>query len=180
MYYPGASEAEQKQAVVVTVVFFVVVAALAITLGLDVIGPLAVGLGVIFVYGGLQSWYRERRELSTFEPTNGTIRLARVRGSTRKSTRIEYEYTVGGETYVNDKLWPGNPTKHRQGGDWADEFVGRYPEGSRVEIRYDPTDPAESFLEEKRHRWVWATTAVMGLFCILIGVMFWKGWLGPA
>ena len=62
------------------------------------------------------------------------------------SPRIVYEYGVGGQTYQNDKLRPGDRFFSVGSGN-AYDVVDQYPVGSAVIVYYNPANPAESGLE---------------------------------
>ena len=66
--------------------------------------------------------------------------------NTTVSPRIVYEYGVGGQTYQNDKLRPGDRFFSVSSGS-AYDVVDRYPVGSAVIVYYNPANPAESGLE---------------------------------
>jgi hypothetical protein len=63
--------------------------------------------------------------------------------SRNSGARVRYRYTVDGIDYESDrirlveKLWR----------DQRSEIVARYPEGRRVTVAYDPSDPSQAALE---------------------------------
>ncbi len=59
-----------------------------------------------------------------------------------RSVRITYRYPANGKTYNNDVVSYGK-------GFFDNEYtqVGRYPQGSRVDVHYDPGNPARAVLD---------------------------------
>jgi hypothetical protein len=100
-----------------------------------------------------RQWKRSKavQEQSQVWPsTAGIVIKSRVEVSGGESTsvtpRIVYEYGVGGRTYQNDKLRPGDIYLSISSGN-AYDVVDRYPVGLAVEVFYNPANPAESALE---------------------------------
>lgn len=60
---------------------------------------------------------------------------------------VVYEYEVGGQDYRNNRINFGiyGPTSVRS---WVEEAAAQYPVGKRVNVYYDPKNPADSVLEK--------------------------------
>lgn len=89
-------------------------------------------------------------ESRSWSSTAGIVVKSRVEVSGGEHTsvipRIVYEYEVGGQTYQNDKLRPGDIHFAVHSGN-AYDVVDRYPVGSAVVVYYNPSNPARSALE---------------------------------
>lgn len=144
------------------------------------------GIGVALWGASLWVFLRQQRELRRFESTTGEIVTATVGpasppwysrwlassggGATGEhvpdATRtehqhgdvpdVEYEYTVAGESYTSDTIWPAGiePVSDRllSGVDnFARRVVSRYVVGDEVTVYYDPDDPAVAFLRRDRN-----------------------------
>jgi hypothetical protein len=60
--------------------------------------------------------------------------------------RIAYEYNVGGQSYRSQQLSYGAVAGKSDSG-WARGMAARYPEGTSVQVFYNPAKPAEAVLE---------------------------------
>lgn len=85
--------------------------------------------------------------------------------------RITYEYTVAGETYTNDNLYPGPATSGSSDKNEQQKMVQQYPEGETVEAYYDPSDPSHSFLENESRNRQAVATGVIGAGLVLFGLV---------
>jgi hypothetical protein len=63
------------------------------------------------------------------------------------SPKVVYEYVVGGQTYQNDNIRPGDDFMTLGMKGTAYDVVDRYPVGSAVIVYYNPANPAKSTLE---------------------------------
>ena len=89
--------------------------------------------------------------------------------------KIEYEYTVGSETYTGDIICIGgeiNTSFPKR----AEERCQRYPVGSEVNVYYDPLDPETSCLEQKGEGSVLGYAAAAAF--IIFGLLLWSGLVG--
>jgi len=109
---------------------------------------IAFGLGFSLVYAlpFLRS-FRTRR----WPCVTGRIYQARVKASYNITERerhykpdIRYEYQVAGKTYRSHRL--GIYARSGAGYVFATDAMERYPEGSKVNVYYDPADPADAVL----------------------------------
>lgn len=60
---------------------------------------------------------------------------------------IEYEYSVGGQSYIGRDVRPGDSLMKRYGQTESYDIVEKYPAESDVTVYYDPDDPSRSCLE---------------------------------
>jgi hypothetical protein len=121
--------------------------------------------------------YQEGEQANHWPTVMGTILEAKVQSQNTSSDSgiqyvpmIRYQYLVQGRQYVND-TWQkiGNsPTRQE-----AQEIVGRYPQGKRTTVYYDPADPQNSVLvpgNTSETSWVlWLFTYVpVGVFALAL------------
>lgn len=132
----------------------------AAALGLIVLGMVVLAVLAAGDYREYQRLDQARRFAVASEnwpPTTGTVRDASVvtlripRGKTSVTgyrARIEFEYVVAGTAYRGDHLsFCQPPSLEKQA---AETRLTPYPTGTRVEVRYDPTDPTRGVLEPGR------------------------------
>jgi hypothetical protein len=103
-------------------------------------------------------------------------RLARARRSysvTMYVPRIVYAYEVGGHSLEGDNIgWSTSGNRRSV----AEKYVKRYPPGSRVQVFYNPVDPAEATLSPSMGILplvLWAVAGVMAFAAFAVG------WLIP-
>jgi hypothetical protein len=96
-----------------------------------------------------------------------SVRPGAARGGTKYRPDVEYEYSVGGETYIGNRL---NFSGAAGGRGPANEKADAYPEGSRVIVHYNPNSPSDSVLEPG------ATGSSVALLCIGLGMMLLGAW----
>lgn len=147
------------------------------------VGLVLAGFGAVYAHGSFKT-YRITKRRHTFEPVTATIVNAELRerttssgspndpgGSSKKyRAEITYEYTVGGETYENDDLYPGSIESWDRSKDDQQEIVNSYPHGESVEAFYDPSDPAVSFLENESQKGQAVFTGILGGIFLLLGL----------
>jgi len=146
-----------------------------------------VGFGVIVFAWGLfvLKMAVESRHWAT---TEGEVVLSKVyvrsTGHTpghydrRISPRVKYRYTVDEVQYESEGIavggsqtWgidPLDQVLYTVG--YYDKMVGRYPEGRKVTVYYDPRRPQRAALEAGLTAWSFATV-VMGIGAVIGGLM---------
>jgi hypothetical protein len=66
----------------------------------------------------------------------------------RYRAAVEYRYRVDGKEYqANRVFWGGNEGRQNH----MTSVVAAYPVGGRVQVRYDPRNPAEAVLDPTQH-----------------------------
>lgn len=122
-----------------------------------VVGLLVVGSGALLLVRKRRR-RRLRERMDEFEPVQirvlhsevGEKESASVHGSRHLRTihpDVYYEYTVDGERYENDTVFPGGAPL-QETDTIAEAVVGRYDEGATQMGYYDPADPSVAFLEK--------------------------------
>lgn len=115
-------------------------------------------VGAVFL--AFSVWYASEQasRIATWPSTTGTVLSSRVdawrtvTGSPRATGNtvkriplVDRSYTVGGVDYTFDRVTPMENVSF--GSQWAGDIAGRYTPGDSVEVFYNPSDPAESFIE---------------------------------
>ncbi|PSP34139.1 hypothetical protein BRC63_09545 [Halobacteriales archaeon QH_10_70_21] len=59
---------------------------------------------------------------------------------------VTYEYTVDGETYTQDNVFPGGFTRWDGSRSWAENVVDRYEPGQTVTVHYRSGEPSNAYL----------------------------------
>jgi len=77
---------------------------------------------------------------------------------------VTYEYTVDGETYTTDNVFPGGFTRWDGSREWAERIAGQYQRGDRVTVQYRPGEPSNAYLRNDGFPDVWW----VGLLAILV------------
>ncbi len=135
-----------------------------------------IGAGVFFGYMGMRT-YRTSERRHAYQPVEATILNSRLiesssrRGSISYKPDIQYEYTVGGETYKGTRgdLFPGSFAPSGKEQEKQQRMVDKYPEGAVVEAYYDPNDPSTSFLEKKSMKRSAIKTMVASGLVVVVG-----------
>jgi len=59
---------------------------------------------------------------------------------------VEYEYTVDGEQYTEDNVFPGQFDRSKGSRSWAEDIVSQYDPGEEIEVNYRPNNPGEAYV----------------------------------
>lgn len=108
-------------------------------------------LGLIALGAGLWLIWRDRAlglASTTWPTTSGTIKSSevasyRTQGGQQYAAKVTYAYTVGGNSYVGDRLRFGARAGAKEK---AEQDVARYQAGAPVEVHYAPRQPQTSTL----------------------------------
>ena len=88
------------------------------------------------------------------------------RSVVRYAPVVEYAYAVNGHDYRSRQIRPlAVQMGHSQAG--AEKIAARYPEGSEVEVHYDPANPGNAALEKPKAPWF---LLVLALICFGVAV----------
>lgn len=98
--------------------------------------------------------------------TEGTVVRSSVPEPGAASANVLYEYSVAGIQYRGDRIAYGKVVTELS----ARRLVGRYSEGKRVTVYYDPDSPSYSVLEQEASLGI---HVVLALGIAGIGVGFW-------
>jgi hypothetical protein len=148
-----------------------------------VFGLLFGGSGSLLLYGGAAT-LRTTVRRGRFETVPATVvssELDRTEtdvgsgtGTATYQPRIEYEYTVGAETYTGDSVYPGTVTGSDDEGEER-SVVERYEEGDTVTAYHHPEDPSRSFLEDESTLLEGIVTFGLGAALAVVGVVLLAG-----
>ena len=94
--------------------------------------------------------------------------------------KIQYEYTADGQRYQSDQL-----SYSMVGGtsveSWAENIVDKYPQGSSVQVYYNPSKPSEAVIEHSSGGLGSVLVLILGgveLFLIVLIVLGLTGHMG--
>ncbi|GEM_PF-6658156 len=159
-------------------------------------GTLIVGLAfttfaLYISYAIYWSQQQQADAAANFEPVLATILDSKISQTTQRDAatggpvriyqpRIQYEYTVSGDTYQSTRFSYLGPASQSQ--EDVQRIIDRYPPGSRQSAYYNPGNPAEAVLHKGKtsidlksgYFWVPFILVAAGLFVIFVG---WKGWM---
>jgi len=88
---------------------------------------------------------------------------------TRYIPRINYSYSVGGQTYRNDYIWLTS-TQSYSSRNTAEMFLRPYQRGATVPVYYSPADPQRSALLIESGAWPMLILLAVGLGLIGLGI----------
>ena len=138
----------------------------------------AVLAGLLFIYLGHQVGQAHREAMDGAQPMQATVVSTAVEREVDTGPeqgvrvtfypRVSYRYTIDGETFRNDAIWPA--TARGGESDWAEGFIDDYPVGSRVAGWYRPASPQQSFLV-KGLPWLSWMAIGLGAIFLAIGVV---------
>lgn len=130
------------------------------------------GFGLYLAWLGGADWYGGVRS-TTWPTVTGSVlesQVERVPGHGRVApsykAHFQYRYEVAGRAYFGDHASLGRLSLGN-GEDDADAIVRQYPQGSFVQVRYDPARPEVSVLQAG---WTWSAVlrAVLGILVVLV------------
>lgn len=113
----------------------------------------ALGMGVLVLLFFLASWRLARRaadwpRVRGIVLSSGTEKVEKSgkgRSRTLYVPAVEYSYRVNDVDYVSRQMRPGVVVFASEAS--ATKVAARYPKGGNVEVRYEPTNPANAALE---------------------------------
>lgn len=132
---------------------------------LFILGLLLSGVGIAAFSGFV--WFDQRQEVRTFESTDATVLSSEVSGSVGSpEIDITYEYTVDGETYRSSNIYPGAFDVNSN----AESVVADNPEGATVTAHYNPENPSNAFLVERKNTLLLLLLTAFGVLLTAIGL----------
>ena len=147
----------------------------------QLLAAILIVVGAAFIVVGLVSKQRANAA-STWPTIQGTIfKSELIRHVTRNSgivstsyePKVEYQYSVMGQTYTGKRLAFGTMrVKYEQG----EQLMSRYREAAQVPVYYNPAKPEESLLELAAmgsgvYLVIGIIMAVMGLILLVISLL---------
>jgi hypothetical protein len=102
----------------------------------------------------------------------GGIRRGGARFCDFYTAKIEYEYTVGGKTFVGDEIAIASVP---EGFDRriAEAAVAKYPAGAKVTASYNPRDPGSAVIDPTVNVGLWWAGVAFGLAALVAGAVLW-------
>ena len=97
--------------------------------------------------------------------------------STIYEPKIQYEYTAGGQRYQSDQL-SYSMVAGTSFESWAHGIVDKYPEGSSVQVYYNPSKVSEAVLEHTNGGFGGILVLILGAVELLLVVLLVLGLTG--
>jgi hypothetical protein len=146
-----------------------------------------IGVVVILVFLGIfgavgsGTVYEHNRAIQEYEPTEATILETDIivddsDDDTSYEPVVRYEYTVDGETYTSDNVFPGRFTRSKGSRSGATSVTSQYSPGDRVTIQHNPDRPQQSYLRNDGLPDSWWFAIGYAVIAALGGLwLIWKG-----
>lgn len=83
---------------------------------------------------------------------------------------IVYEYTVDGETYTDNNLYPGRFTREKGSRSSAEDILDQYPVGEEFTVQYNPDNPGQAYLRNGGWPSMWWLGVGYGIIAVFGGV----------
>ncbi|MDZ7689156.1 MAG: DUF3592 domain-containing protein [Halobacteriales archaeon] len=93
-------------------------------------------------------------------------------GDESYSPVVTYTYTVEGETYENDNVFPGGFQRWRDSRSWAEGIVAEHDVGTEATVSYNPDDPTRAYIRNDGLPSSW----ILGVAYALVALLG-AGWL---
>lgn len=127
----------------------------------------AIGLGASAILPHVQ-------QTQGAEPVEATILSSETytytdtEGQSNYGVDIAYRYTVDGQTYTSESVFPGED--HGTSASRAEDLVAEYQPDTTVTAYVDPADPTVAYLVDESPPWYfWALPAIGGLLLLMGG-----------
>lgn len=130
------------------------------------------------LFGWAWSSYQRGQKSLAWPSVSGVIKASGVRASTSEDSsgtpstsyfpEVEYDYEVGYQGLSGFRIGVGNTSAPSQSA--ATAIAGRYAVGSKVEVFYDPADPAYAVLVRGTNLTLVLCLAGSGAFALLMAV----------
>lgn len=101
-------------------------------------------------------------------------------GNDTRGASVQYQYVIDGHTYINDRLSLFRSAGNYDVGSgqwlWDDQrLVDEHPQGSAIEVFYDPGTPSRSVVVAHANMpGLWGAGAVLAVMWIIAGNLCWK------
>lgn len=92
----------------------------------------------------------------------------------RQTLVVEYTWIADGRAWTGSRWRLGDPTC-AIGRGMAQAAAGRFPEGARVDVRYDPVDPSSAVLDPTPGESAWTLAVVAAIGGALGGLWLFEG-----
>ncbi|WP_254837774.1 DUF3592 domain-containing protein [Natronomonas marina] len=139
------------------------------TKGVGAVGALLLVGGILGVIGVVPT-VSHHIAVQENQPTEATIQSTDIAVKTDddgdRSYRpvVTYEYTVDGETYTSDNVYPGGFTRWDDSRGPAENVVSQYDPGDQVTVQYRPGEPGNAYLRNDGMPGAW----LAGVGCALV------------
>lgn len=130
----------------------------------------------VFIVAATSKWTRARDSLG-WPTVAGVVEASKVASSRHKTkgghrtshrAQVDYTYEVDGASHTGSKV---SFRVTSEGEADAAATVARYPQGTQVQVHYDPADPTLSALEAGDD-WSNLIPVGIGFFCLIFSIVF--------
>lgn len=139
---------------------------------------LAAGAAGTYLFGRplVRTWISRRwphAEGTVTRTTVDEIAPRQAGGRPTYKLRISYRYAVGGKSYDGDRFSFANDSPASRMNQFIVAERKNYPNGKRLDVRYDPADPGNAVMDTSIAGWrgVAAAFSVFFLAAALVGVI---------
>lgn len=138
------------------------------------INPYVITLSLFTLTGAVASVYgwtiiAKAKKTKTWPSVEGVIEDSKPTSEENDMLPyVEFSYTVNGHTHRRAQDFPKDLAA---GEEFRKTFSGRYPQGARVPVYYDPTNPEHATLEPGFISGDWMVFA-FGLGMTVLGIVF--------
>jgi hypothetical protein len=142
--------------------------------GLGAMGALLLVGGFLVVMGVVPT-VSHNLAVQENQPTEATVQSTDVAvktdddGDTSYRPVVTYAYTVDGETYTNDNVFPGGFTRWDGSREWAERIAGQYDPGDAVTVQYRPGHPDHAYLRNDGWPDAWGIGSIAILILVVGG-----------
>jgi hypothetical protein len=109
-------------------------------------------LSVVLVGIGLLPTLSHHIAVQEHQPTTATVQGTDIQitedddGDESYTPKVTYEYTIDGQTYSSDNVFPGQFGRSSGNRGWAEDIVNDYRQGDQVEIQHSPRKLGKAYL----------------------------------
>ncbi|MEM0925446.1 MAG: DUF3592 domain-containing protein [Planctomycetota bacterium] len=146
-------------------------------ISLSLTGVILLALGPVFIPKGI-SQLNQTKAASTWPSVEGYVTRNAVDSQTHRRIRkpttttydvtVKYVYTVDGEVHSCQRVTFGGINRSSES--YVERLRTQYPFGKRVDVRYNPKNPAEAVLETEVTTWTRVNIGV-GIVGPVLGVL---------
>lgn len=102
-------------------------------------------------------------------------------GDESYSPVVTYQYTVDGQTYTADNVFPGQFDRYKSSRSWAQGIVNSYSVGEEIPVYYRGYEPSQAYIRNEGlpDSWLFgigyaALAAVAGVWFVYVGFKRWR------
>jgi hypothetical protein len=134
---------------------------------ISIVVGIVVGIGV-----GIYFLWTLKRQLATrkWPAVSGKVLESSIlEDSDSFELYVKYNYTVGGKTYISERIAPNKYTYENPAASTLKQMIAPYPAGKTVIVYFDPQNPQNALLKNHDSMWVNIFFALFSLGFIVGG-----------